>query len=339
MSSKKSIKKIISDVFQVAVWPIGVYLIFFILCKIFSTSVYGSWNSIRMVLTQTVPTTMLGWAMSGNMTSKRWDFSTGNMMIISCLLGVGLGTSMGFGPCGVSAMILIFGVLFGALNGLLAVTIKIPTLLLSVGLMKVYECIGYIYNKGRAAELRGEYKMFGSSPWIFVLLVVGGLVYYFLYSRSSYGRNYRALRDGQVIAVNNNINEKRNTFLCFVVAGLFVGLAAVCYAGMSGVVESSPSQNNSMNMMCAAFAPIFMGRYLSRHCDMAIGIFVGTLTMKLLTSGIVAVGLPSPMQNVGNAIFLIFFMAFSANQDRMNDWATRKKMAVQIKKALAITAE
>jgi len=202
--------------------------------------------------------------------------------------------------------------------------------------MKIYEFFGYIYNKGQPAELRGSKAMFGHEPWIFILLVVMGAAYYILYFRSSYGRNYFALRDGQAIAVSNNINEKRNTLVCFLILGIFVGMAAVCYSGMSGIVESSPIQNNSMNLMCNAFAPIFMGRYLAKYINLTGGIFIGTLTMKLLTSGIIAVGLPSPMQSVASGAFLILFMGISANQDRMNDWAARRKMAAQIQKAVSI---
>ena len=338
MSNRKSAKSIISSIAQVIVWPIGVYLIFFILCRVLpGAGAFGSVNSVKMVLTQAVPTTMMAWAMSGNMMSKRWDFSVGNMMILTCLLGVGTGKSLGFGPWGMMVCILFFGTVFGLVNGILYVTLKIPMLLISVGMMKIYEFIGYIYNKGQPAELRGSKAMFGHEPWIFILLVVMGLVYYMVYSRSSFGRNYYALRDGQAIAVNNNIDERRNTLVCFLILGIFVGMAAVCYSGMSGIVESSPTQNNSMNLMCNAFAPIFMGRYLSKHINITAGIFIGTLTMKLLTSGIIAVGLPSPMQSVASGAFLILFMGISANQDRMDDWAARKTLAAQIQKATTLS--
>ena len=328
---KKNPKKLIRDILQVIVWPVGVYLIFFVLCRVLNAGTFGSLSSIRMVLVQSVPATMLAWAMSGNMLSKRWDFSIGNMMILTCLAGVPLAELSGLGAWGVLIFTVLFGALFGLINGMLYTTLKIPMLLISVGMMKVYECVGYLIRDGRPAELGGSMKMFGQLPWNLVLLILMGLFYYYLYFCSSFGGNYHALRDGQGIAVNNHVNERRNAILCCVIMGIFVGMAGVAYSGMSGIVESSPSQNNSMNMMCTAFAPIFIGRYLSRHVNITVGIFVGTLTMKLLTSGIVAVGLPSPMQNVGNGAFLILFMAISANQDRINDWHARRKMAAEIR--------
>ena len=132
MSNRKSAKSIISSIAQVIVWPIGVYLIFFILCRVLpGAGAFGSVNSVKMVLTQAVPTTMMAWAMSGNMMSKRWDFSVGNMMILTCLLGVGTGKSLGFGPWGMMVCILFFGTVFGLVNGILYVTLKIPMLLIS----------------------------------------------------------------------------------------------------------------------------------------------------------------------------------------------------------------
>lgn len=339
MNKNSIVKKRISDILQVIVWPVGVYLVFFILCRVLKAGSFGTLSSIRMVLTQTVPATMIAWAMSGNMMSKRWDFSIGNMLILTCLAGVPLAELSGLKAWGVLIFVVLFGALFGLINGVLYTTLKIPMLLISVGLMKVYECVGYLIRDGRPAELGGSMKMFGQVPWCFGLLIIGGLFYYYVYFCSAFGRNYYALRDGQGIAVNNHVNEKKNALLCFLIMGVFVGLAGVTYSGMSGIVESSPSQNNAMNMMCGAFGPIFIGRYLSRHCNITIGIFVGSLTMKLLTSGIVAVGLPSPMQNVGNGLFLILFMAISANQDRINDWAARRKMAAALKEEKAVLTE
>ena len=331
MNNSATVKQKISDILQVIVWPVGVYLVFFLLCRILKAGSFGTLSSIRMVLTQTVPAAMLAWGMSGNMMSKRWDFSIGNMMILTCLAGIPIAQMTGLKAWGVLIFVVAFGALFGLLNGVLYTTLRIPMLLISVGLMKVYECAGYLIRDGRPAELGGSMKMFGRVPGCFVLLVLGGMLYYYAYFCSAFGRNYHALRDGQAIAVNNHIDERKNVLLCFLLMGVFVGLAGVTYSGMSGIVESSPSQNNAMNMMCGAFGPIFIGRYLSRHCNLTIGIFVGSLTMKLLTSGIVAVGLPSPMQNVGNGLFLIFFMAISANQDRINDWAARRRMAADLK--------
>ena len=340
MNKSSKIKKTISDILQVIVWPVGVYLIFFILCRVLDAGRFGTLSSVRMVLIQAIPTTFLAWGMSGNMMSKRWDFSVGNMMILCCLAGVPVAKMFpSLGAWGVLIFVTLFGALFGLINGALYTSLRIPSLLISVGMMKVFECAGYIIRDGQPAELGGSLKMFGQMPWCIVMLVVGALLYYYLYFCSPYGTNYYALRDGQGIAVSNHINETKNALLSFLFMGIFVGLGAVVYSGMSGIVESSPTQNNSMNMMCTAFAPIFIGRYLSRHCNITIGIFVGSLTMKMLTSGIVAIGLPSPMQNVGNGAFLILFMAISANQDRINDWAARRKMAAELKAAKTAAAE
>ena len=192
---KKNPKKLISDILQVIVWPVGVYLIFFVLCRVLNAGTFGSLSSIRMVLMQTVPATMLAWAMSGNMMSKRWDFSIGNMMILTCLAGVPLAEISGLGAWGVLIFTVLFGVLFGLLNGVLYTTLKIPMLLISVGMMKVYECVGYLIRDGRPAELGGSMKMFGQLPWNFVLLVIMGLVYYYLYFCSSFGKKLPCLAE------------------------------------------------------------------------------------------------------------------------------------------------
>ena len=43
---KKNPKKLISDILQVIVWPVGVYLIFFVLCRVLNAGTFGSLSSI-----------------------------------------------------------------------------------------------------------------------------------------------------------------------------------------------------------------------------------------------------------------------------------------------------
>lgn len=163
-------KKIVGDILQVIVWPVGVYLVFFILCRALHAGAFGSPSSIRMVLIQAVPATLIAWAMSANLTSKRWDFSVGNMMIVTCLAGVPLAQKLNLGAWGLLVFVTLFGVLFGLANGVLYVTVRIPTLLLSVGMMKVYECLGYLIRDGKPAEVQGSMKLFGMVPGCFIIL-------------------------------------------------------------------------------------------------------------------------------------------------------------------------
>jgi len=328
----------IKNTFRVIIWPIGVYLIFFVLSKILKAGEFGSWSSVKMMLLQSVPNAIVAWGMVGNMMSGRWDFSIGNMIVLSCLAGAPLARIIGIGPAGAILSCAAVGALLGMLNGIVYLKVKIPMLLISIGMMKIYECAGYLINGGEPARLSGKLALFGRSPYIFYIGIIMFLFFHYMYTHTAFGKEYYALRDGQGIAVSLGVDESTNAFICFLICGICAGVAGCLYLSISGAMKSSPLYNNSMGMMFNAFAPVFIGRYLSKYTNISIGIFIGSFTMKMLMSGVIAVGMPSAMQNVGNGIFLIIFMAFSVNQERIIEWNERRRMRAQISKGRQLEA-
>lgn len=55
-------------------FPLVVYIVFFVLSKLFTDSRFGNWDSINIILQQAVLNAMIGWSMSFNMVNGRWDF-------------------------------------------------------------------------------------------------------------------------------------------------------------------------------------------------------------------------------------------------------------------------
>jgi ribose transport system permease protein len=322
----------IKNIFRVIIWPIGVYLLFFLLSKLLKAGEFGSFNSIKMIFLQAVPNAIVAWGIIGNMMSGRWDFSIGGMIVLSCLAGAPIAKFIGIGPVGTILSCAAVGALLGILNGIAYLRIKIPMLLISIGMMKIYECAGYLINGGKSARLSGNMTLFGRAPYIYFICIIMFLFFHYMYTHTIFGKQYYALRDGQGITVSLGVDESMNAFICFIICGICSGVAGSLYLSITGTMQSSPMYNNSMGMMFNAFAPAFIGRYLSKYTNISIGVFVGSLTMKMLTSGVIAIGMPSAMQNVGNGIFLIIFMAFSVNQERMIEWNERRKMAAQISK-------
>jgi ribose/xylose/arabinose/galactoside ABC-type transport system permease subunit len=72
----------IKNIFRVIIWPIGVYLLFFLLSKLLKAGEFGSFNSIKMIFLQAVPNAIVAWGIIGNMMSGRWDFSIGGMIVL-----------------------------------------------------------------------------------------------------------------------------------------------------------------------------------------------------------------------------------------------------------------
>lgn len=155
----------------------------------------------------------------------------------------------------------------------------------------------------------------------------GDVAFYIIYSHTRFGYNVRSLGNNQLIATNIGVNEKRNTILCYVLCGVFLGVASCINVSMKGTIEASSTFNNNMGMMFTAFPAVFIALYLSRYVNFTVGVFIGAFCIKMLTAGILALGLPSEIQDIGVGLFLFLFIALTTNQGRFSDWRLRRLKA------------
>jgi len=300
--------------------PVIMFVVLFILSKAFGTGQFGSFSSLRIVAQQTMMGAAIALAMTCNMKNGRWDFSIGMMTITSSIIGGAIAQALKIGPMGILIGCVIVGVIASAINGLLYIFMKVPTLVISIGAMLVYESVNLVFNKGGGARI-SDFTMlaFGRSPYVFILGIAAGVVFYVLYTHTVFGYNVRSLASNQALAVSTGINEKRNVMGCYLLCGLMVGVAGTINLSLNGSVLADVKFNGAMSMMFEAFPPVFIGFYLSQYTNLTVGVFVGAFSMKLLTAGMLALGIPAALQNVGIGLFLLVFIAFTTNQEKLRE--------------------
>ena len=66
-----------------------------------------------------------------------WDFSIGSILVLACLLSIGF--SQMLGVVGLVVAPILCGAILGAANGLAYIKLRIPSLIVTVGLSLIYE--------------------------------------------------------------------------------------------------------------------------------------------------------------------------------------------------------
>ena len=187
------------------------FVVLFGLSKAFGKGQFGSFSSLRIVAQQTMMGATIALAMTCNMKNGRWDFSIGMMTVMSAIIGGAIGQALNIGPIGLLIGCVFVAVAASAINGLLYIFMKVPTLVISIGAMLVYESVILVFNKGGGAKI-SDFSMllFGRSPYVFILGIAAGIVFYVLYTHTVFGYNVRSLASNQALAASTGINEKRN---------------------------------------------------------------------------------------------------------------------------------
>lgn len=316
--------------------PVGMFVILYILSKAFGTGQFGSPSSLRIVAQQTMMGAAIALAMTCNMKNGRWDFSIGMIVVLASIIGGNIGQKLQLGAVGLLISCVLVAVAASMINGLLYILMKVPTLVISIGTMLAYESIFLVYNKGSGARISDfSLLLFGRPPYIFILGIGAGIVFYVLYTHTVFGYNVRALASFQSLAVSTGVDEKRNVLGCYLLCGLMTGVAATINLSLTGSVLADVKFNAAMSLMFEAFPPVFIGFYLSQYANLTIGVYVGAFSMKLLTAGMLALGIPAALQNVGVGLFLLAFIAFTTNQEKMREYRRIRERAARVSALVA----
>ena len=126
----------------------------------------------------------------------------------------------------------------------------------------------------------------------------------------------RMLRSGQKIAVEIGINEKRNAVLCYVIAGVLLGIAACMYLSKYGTVAPEEGLSSSSFFM-SAFLPLFIGGAIEKYSDKNIGVLMGAFTQAVITSGFGKLGFSSSLQTVLNGVIVMAFLVYTSNSYKL----------------------
>lgn len=315
--------------------PVVVYVFFFILCKIRGASGFGVGTDLVVMIRTTIYTGFIALAVSFNLTSGRFDFAVGATLVLSVILGANTAIALGLGPVPMLLLCLLFGAILGGLGGIMYVLLRIPPMVVSLGVAMIYEAIGFNVNGGAGAKLigRNDLLIWSSSPYIYILCICVVAVLVILLNYTQFGYDTNTLRSGQEIAVNIGINEKKNTVICYIIAGALLGGAGVINLSILGTMQPELGLS-SISYIQNAFLPMFIGGMLAKYADRNVGVIMGALTQSIITAAFGKLGVSSSWQTILNGIIVLVFFAYSFNSYKIVEFEMFKQ-----KKAMALAAQ
>lgn len=308
--------------------PVALYLVLLLLIP----ERVGSWNSLVSMLVLSVVPTICAYGVSFGFISGMMDFSVGSRMILSGMCAAFAGHY--FGLVGMVVAAVLSSVILSLIVGGLFATMKIPSLVVSLGSLMVFEvassrfCI--LVNKIDPSFSPGQYiktpdnlTFLGTFPWNILVLIIVAMLFRVCVYRTKFATQARMVGSDELIARNIGIKPMKVKFITFVVGSLFLGLAAV----VSACYSSAVGPKREMASMAMVFKPmmaVIIGMSLERFVKMDIGIFVGSLCISIIFSGIIALGWPDSLQNVVLGVFMLLVLAFPNIRKQMADHKRRK---------------
>ena len=307
-------KKIGKNIVMSLAIPVIVYLFFFILCNATGHAGFGVGADLQTILYTSVYSGLIALAMSINLTSGRFDFSIGATLVLAIIIGGNIAKDHKWGAVGLLLITILIGAILGLVSGIVYTVLGLPPMVVSLGLAMIYEAIGFIFNRAKGVKLMGKNDMliFARMPWAGVVIAVVLIVMVILWDFTKFGYERKALATGQKIATDVGINEKKSAVLCYLIAGILLGIAGVVYISKYGTVSPETGLSSSSYFM-TAFLPMFIGGAIAKYSSHPIAVFIGAVTQAFITSGFSWMGLSSSTMTVMNGIIVMAFLIYTSN--------------------------
>lgn len=312
-------KRFLINTLKVIMLPVIVYLIFLVICF----ERFSKWNCIYTIFIQTIIPTITAYAIAYGNICGVFDFTIGSRLVISGVIGGLLAAQYGF--AGMILGAIISAIVVGVITGVLNWWLKIPSLVLTMGLAMVFEIVGSkLAGHYGFVQIDNKYAIFGSSPNIVIIFLLSAVLFYFIFNHTVFSFHMRAVGSNEAVAKNSGIKTDLVKCKSFVYGSVFIGIAAILTLSQSGSVGAQTSLG-SVTIMFKPLISVLLALVLQRICDLTVGIFIAQFTLNIIFIGLIAVGLPDTFQNVVLGFFLLVVMILFENSGRLEELKEKKE--------------
>ena len=288
---------------------------------------------IRNLIRDLGVTAIIAFALSLNLGSGRFDLSLGAQRLVATIIGGNIAVRLGFSGVGLLLMAILIGLLAGFVVGMIFIVFRIPPVILGLGMAMIYESVAFAGSAGKGLQLFGvpNIEMLVDPNFTLIVLGLGTLFVFVLFTFTKFRYEMQAMRGSQKIAKTSGINVFRHVVICYTLAGGLVAISGVFSAAFTGSLAPVLGMTSNSAVIAMTF-PMFIGTYLARRTNIAVGIISGSLTIKLFGIGMTALQISNALNTVINMFLFIAFLAFLANQHIP---ALRKREKARIMEAKA----
>ena len=309
-------KKILKNIIITLLFPIAIFIVMELLVMTKENHLVSSVLDVQNIIRRTAISSLIAYALSFNLTCGRMDLSLGAQRLVGVILGGNIALAIGLSGVGLLLFAFAFGLMFGFITGVLFVITRVPAMVLGIGLGLIYECIAFFTSDGKGFNIfgvSGNEILIDMGFTVIVLLLCAGLVM-FLLGYTRYGYHLRAIQGSQKIAKSSGIKVFRNAILSYTFAGGAVTTSGMLDAAMSNGMKVSTGFMSNGTVLANMF-PMFLGMYISRWSNQAIGILIASLTLNLFSLGLSKLQLTDSKTNVITMLLFLGLLIYLANEN------------------------
>jgi ribose transport system permease protein len=271
---------------------------------------------------------MLALAMVFVVAIRDIDLSVGWMFNFSAVIAAKAMVA-GVDPWIAAGIGVAFGGLLGLVNGLLAVWLRIPVIIITLGTLSAFRGLSLVVNESRAVvpvDKTGSFfalfdiKVFGLIPIVAILFLALAIVLHLLLHRTRFGYRVQAMGSNPDAARLGGIPVDRTRILVLVLMGAVAGLTGAMFLGFREAIDPVTGGDYLLPVVAAV---IIGGTPLSGGRGTIIGAVVGALIIQVITTGILFLGVDVKWSTFVTGAVIIVAVAVDQLVRRQRERRTR----------------
>jgi ribose/xylose/arabinose/galactoside ABC-type transport system permease subunit len=272
------------------------------------------------------------YALCMNLTNGRMDLSLGAQRMVGTVIGGNLALSLGLSGIWILIFAVVCGLISGWITGMMFVTLRLPPMVLGIGMALIWECIAFAGSKSAGLQLFGipGVGILSDVKFSIVVTIIVAAICAVILEYTKFSYDKRSIRGSSKIAQNSGIDVFKNAVICYTLAGALVAISGVLDAGLSGSYAAAIGFSSNAVVMKHIFA-MRLGNYMSKWSNQAVGILSAAFVLQIFTAGIVNLRLDTAVNSALNLLLFLFFLIYLANEDSIRVARAKKKRIAEAK--------
>lgn len=271
---------------------------------------------------------MLALAMVFVVVIRDIDLSIGWMFNFSAVIAAKAMVA-GIDPWLGAAIGIAFGALLGLINGILAVWLRIPVIIITLGTLSAYRGLSLVVNESRAVvpvDKSSAYfalfdiRLFDLIPFVAILFLVLAIALHLLLHQTRFGYRVQAIGSNPEAARLGGIPVDRTRILVLVLMGAVAGLTGATFLGFREAIDPVTGGDYLLPVVAAV---IIGGTALSGGRGTIIGAVIGALIIQVITTGILFLGVDVKWSTFVTGAVIIIAVAVDQLVRRQRERRTR----------------
>src|SRR5581483_11817917 len=285
------------------------------ICAFFAlaTPTFLTWFNVFQNLRQIAMLGIIATGMTFVIAMGEIDISVGSTYNLAANIMAILIAKATFDPAAAAFVALLVGLLAGVANGLLAVVLRLPTLIVTLGTLSLYRGLTILISGGLSIGNLPESSFYelgsggiGLIPYIALVALAISVAAGWALRNTIFAR--------QVLAIGSNVRAAQRTGIriglrkiqVMAISGLLCGIAAVL--GMSYLRSASPQSGVGFELLAIA-AVVVGGTPMQGGTGTVWGTLIGIALIVIIQDGLILLGLPATWQITATGAMILLAVA------------------------------